>query len=104
KYSVQIGVYTDDPDTWRVIKYNRDDPEWIAYRRVIKKDGNIWFVPGDVVVAVGISSGDNLEQAAQLAANRAEAVETNNIYVQGREFISYLKQVLERGKDLGYEF
>ena len=104
KYSVQIGVYADDPDTWRVIKYNRDDPEWIAYRRVIKKDGNIWFVPGDVVVAVGISGNNNLEQAAQLATNRAEAVETNNIYVQGREFISYLKQVLERGKDLGYEF
>ena len=104
KYSVQIGVYTDEPDTWRVIKYSRPDQEWIAYRRVIKKEGNSWFVPGDVVVAVGISGANSLEQAAEQAVSRAEAVEMSDIYTQGREFISYLKQVLEKGKELGYEF
>jgi len=104
KYSVQIGVYTDDPNTWRVIHYNRDDTEWIAYRRVIKRDDDIWFVPGDYVVAVGISAADDLKTAMKQAIERASAVETSNIYCQGKEFEVYLNDVLSKAKKLGYTF
>ena len=103
KYSVQIGVYTDDPNTWRIIRYERDDAEWIAYRRVIKKDGKIWFVPGDYVVAVAVSVSDDLNNAFREAIERAEAVSTSNIYTQGREFYAYVRQVIEKARDLGYE-
>jgi len=96
-------VYTDDPSTWRIIRYERDDAEWIAYRRVIKKDGKIWFVPGDYVVAVAVSVSDDLNNAFREAIERAEAVSTSNIYTQGREFYAYVRQVIEKARDLGYE-
>jgi len=104
KYSVQIGVYTDDAETWRIIRYNRDDTDWIAYRRAIKQDDNIWFVPGDVVVAAGIGIGPDITTATRDAIARAEAFDMANIYSQGREFASYLHAVLEQASALGYDF
>lgn len=104
RYSAQIGVYTDNPDSWRIIRYNRDDDEWIAYRRVIKKGDNIWFVPGDYVVAVGISESYRLRKAIELATERAEAVSTSSIYTQGRELMAYIDEVREKLSDLGYDF
>lgn len=104
RYSVQIGVYTDDPDRWRIIRYGRHDSEWIANRRVIQKDGNVWFVPGDYVVAVGISESNSLLRAIKLATIRAEAVSAPSIYTQGRELEVYIEETREKLEQLGYVF
>ena len=101
EYSAQIGVYTDDPDRWRIIRYSGDDREWIAYRRVIKKGDYIWFVPGDYVVAVAISAGNNIDRVVEEAIERSEKVSSTSIYTQGREFKQYLHEVLERMSELG---
>lgn len=104
EYSAQIGVYTDDIAKWRIIRYGRNDNEWIAYRRVIKKDGNVWFVPGDYVVAVGISESNSLLRAIKLATIRAEAVSAPSIYSQGRELLVYIEETREKLEQLGYVF
>lgn len=104
KYSCQIGVYTDDSETWRVIRYEREDRDMIAYRKVIKKNDKIWFVPGDVVVAVGISDSANWMKAIDIATERAEGVSASNIYTCGREFKDYIMKVVERAGELGYEW
>jgi len=104
EYSAQIGVYTDDIAKWRIIRYGRNDNEWIAYRRVIKKDGNVWFVPGDYVVAVGISESNSLLRAIKLATIRAEAVSAPSIYSQGRELLAYIEETREKLEQLGYVF
>ena len=105
KYSTQIGVYTDDPDTWRRIRYDRDDGDMIAYRRVIKdKEGHIWFVPGDYVVGVGISANNVMRRAINEAIIRAEAISSSQIYTMGREFRAYIYDVIEQAHKLGYDF
>lgn len=103
-YSAQIGVYTDEPDRWRIIRYSRNDSEWIAYRRVIQKNGNIWFVPGDYVVAVGISGSNSLLRAIRQATIRAEAISATSIYSQGMELMAYIEETRERLEQLGYVF
>jgi len=109
KYSVQIGVYTDDTDTYRIIHYdnsnnsnNNDDENWIAYRRAIKVKDKIWYVPGDPVVAVGISSSNNLNEALDLAISRAENIKTSNIYTSGYDFKAYILKTLEKAKKYNY--
>lgn len=104
KYSCQIGVYTDDSETWRVIKYEREDRDMIAYRRVVKKNDKIWFVPGDVVVAAGISDSADWMKAIDIATERAEGVSASNIYTCGREFKDYIMKVVEKAGELGYEW
>ena len=104
KYSVQIGVYTDDPDTWRVIHYDRDDIDWIAFRRVAKKGGKYWFVPGDYVVSVAVAEGNNIFDVAIDAINRADAVSITNSYHTGYNFLIYLRDIIEKAQSLGYYF
>jgi hypothetical protein len=104
QYSVQIGVYTDDPDTWRVIHYDRNDIDWIAFRRVIYANDKYWFVPGDYVVAVGISESNDIIEAMNLAIQRAEGISTNNIYTSGYDFAAYIEKTLLKAKRLGLEF
>ena len=105
KYSVQIDVYTDSTNKWKKIYYDRDDIEWLAFRRVIKKNNDeCWFVPGDSLVAVGISEADDIDSAAVLAIERADAVSAIDIYTPGYDFFVRLQKTLTKGKELGYEF
>ena len=104
KYSVQIGVYTDDKETWRLIEYKGNDKDWIAYRRVIKKGNKLWFVPGDCVVAVAISSSDDLYEACLAAAERADNVSCDSSYTEAYGFINKLFDIVEQAERLGYVF
>jgi hypothetical protein len=103
-YSVQIGVYTDSPEKWKKIEYNGDDIDWIAFRRVIKKGNNYWFVPDDPTVAVAISSNDNLEDALLQAIDRAKRISVPESYYSGFDLYFDLLEELEKGKKYGYEF
>jgi len=102
RYSVQIGVYTDDTDSWRIIHHSAE-PEWIAYRKAVRLEED-WYVPGDPVVAVAVSAGNSLSAAISDAIKRAESFDMQNIYVQGREFASYLNVFLDKAKEFGYAF
>jgi hypothetical protein len=104
KYSVQMGVYTDSIDKWKKIEYSRNDIEWIAFRRVIKKNGNYWYVPGDPVVAAGISSADNLNDAMLQAIERAKSISTTDAYVSGYDFYYEILKILEEGRKYNFKF
>ena len=104
KYSAQIGVYTDMPDRWGVIRYRDNDPEWIAYRRVIKKDDKIWFVPGDYVVAVGVSAESTYTSAIRRATRRARKVSFPSSYYMGYEFLNYIDVIVDKLASYGYEW
>jgi len=107
KYSVQVGVYTDDPNTWRVIDYSGDKSEfekWIGFRRVAKKNGKYWFVPGDYVVAVAVSADNDLSKALLDTARRADNVSAPNIYHTGYNLINYIGETLEKAASYGYYF
>lgn len=104
KYSAQIGVYTDMPDRYRVIRFDEKYKDWIAFRRVMKKDGKVWFVPGDYVVAVGISAENNWKDAILRATEIAETVSMPSIYTQGREFLNEVDKVVSKLSEFGYEY
>jgi len=104
KYSVQIGVYTDSSDKWKKIDVKQNYLDWVAFRRVIKKNNNFWFVPGDPLVAAGISSANNLEDAALFAIDVAKNISAVESYDLGYDFYMYLLETLEKGKKLGYRF
>lgn len=103
-YSVQIGVYTDMPNKWKIIDYNGNDIDWIAFRRVIKKNGKYWFVPGDPLVAAGISSSNDLNQAVTDAIKRAKNISVIESYTSGYDFAADLNNILTKAEKLGYHF
>jgi len=104
KYSVQIGVYTDSSDKWKKIDVKQNYLDWVAFRRVIKKNNNFWFVPGDPLVAAGISAANNLEDAALFAIDVAKNISAVESYDLGYDFYMYLLETIEKGKKLGYKF
>lgn len=103
-YSCQVGVYTDNITKWRRIHFPKEFEPKLAFRRVIKVKGNIWFVPGDYVVAVGIGNGATFEQAIDEAKKIADSVETIECYSQGAVLKEKFKERIEKLKELGYEF
>jgi len=103
-YSCQVGVYTDNIQKWRRIHFPKEYEPKLAFRRVIRKGDDIWFVPGDYVVAVGIGNGATFEQAIDEAKKIADSVETIECYSQGAVLKEKFKERIEKLKDLGYEF
>lgn len=104
KYSCQVGVYTDDNSVWREIHFPEEIADRLAFRRVIKKNNSIWFVPGDYVVAVAISEADTPEGAMIEARDIAKKVSAINIYEQSNVLIYEFRRRIEKLKELGYEF
>jgi len=103
-YSAQIGVYTDNPNDWGAIHYDDYDFKWITYRRVIHADGEIWFVPGDYLVATAVSAADKWRTAITEAINRAKNVIYPQSYYMGYEFKNYCESVINKLEKLGYEW
>jgi len=104
KYSTQIGVYTDNPDIWREIHIKDEIKDKVAFRRVIKKGGKFWFVPGDYVVAVGIGEGNTWEASIDDASKVVNGISAFNTYEQSGVLREYFKSAIEKLKELGYEF
>lgn len=104
KYSAQIGVYTDAPDRYAIIRFDEEYKDRLAFRKVIKKNGKVWFVPGDYVVAVGTYEANDWKSAIEGATKVAESVSFPSSYTQGREFLVEIGKVVEELVNLGYAY
>jgi hypothetical protein len=105
KYYAQVGVYTEEPDTWRVIHFPDKIRDRVGFRRVVIKDGQYYFVPGDTVVATAVGMGDTPEEAIKDAGSIAEQIECSNTYVPADFFdkaMGVIEEVNKMGK--GMEF
>ena len=103
-YSCQIGVYTDNFHDWGAIHYDDYDFKWIAYRRVIHANGEVWFVPGDPLVATAVSAHEKWRTAITEAIKRAKNVIYPQSYYMGYEFKTYCESVINKLDKLGYEW
>jgi len=105
KYYAQVGVYTEEADTWRVIHFPNKIRDRVGFRRVVIKDGQYYFVPGDNLVATAVGVGDTPEEAIKGAGSIAEQIECSNSYVPADFFdkaMGVIEEVNRVGK--GMEF
>jgi len=104
KYSTQIGIYTDEPDRWRTIKVDEEIKEKVSFRRAIKKDGKIYFVPGDYVCAVAVGEGSTWKESIEDADKVVDGVEVIYSYEQSELAKEKFSKTIEKLKEYGYEF
>lgn len=77
-YVTQVGVYTDDIKTWEVIHFPKEIRKDMGFRRIVKKAGDHWFVPGDHVVATAMGFGKTPKAAVDAAGKIAAQIEMAN--------------------------
>jgi hypothetical protein len=77
-YLMELTVGTSDTDTWRVIDGVEDLVSWtdegIGFRKVVKKDGQYWFVPGDGIVATVNVKGESVDECIIKAKEMADKI------------------------------
>lgn len=101
KYMAEITVSTDVSDMWRVInsgdgEYKVKGVDGVGYRRVVRKDGQYWFVPGDGLVCTCNARGKSPEEALEKAKKIAEGVSCMYSQWDG----AFIESVLEKVKKL----
>jgi hypothetical protein len=106
KYSVQLGLYTDDTETPRVIDIDNPNKnlKWIAFRRTIFTNNRYWYVPGDPLIISSISEDDNLGNAVDKSIQTIESVSVPNSYHLGFNFKNSLFETIKKAEKLGYSF
>lgn len=96
KYMAEITVSTDVSDMWRVInfggEYRVKGVDGVGFRRVVRKDGQYWFVPGDGLVCSCNAKGKSPEEALDRAKKIAEGVSCMYSQWDG----SFIESVLEK--------
>lgn len=95
RYMAEITVSTDVSDMWRVIEvgeYRVKGVDGVGYRRVVKKEGKYWFVPGDGLVCTCNARGGSAEEALRKAKEIAEGVGCMYSQYDG----SFVESVLEK--------
>jgi phosphoribosylamine-glycine ligase len=83
KYAAQLGIYTDDKDSWRVIRFEDNLRPMVGFRRACVKGGDYWYVPGDFVAATAMGDGDTVEAAIDGATEVAIKIECSNTAFPG---------------------
>lgn len=83
-YAIQVGLYTDDKDTPRTIRFDEILRPNVGFRRVVWKAGDYWYLPGDFLVATAIASSDDLEDGIDWATEIAGKIECSNSAIPGR--------------------
>jgi hypothetical protein len=77
-YVTQVGVYTDDIKSWEVIHFPQEIRKDMGFRRIVRKAGDYWFVPGDQVVATAMGHGKTPKAAVDAAGKIASQIEMSN--------------------------
>lgn len=108
RFMAEITIYTDERGIWRVIEFDHDllkmkDSDGIGLRRAVMKDGKVWFVPGDGLVATANAKGVSVEEALDRAVRLAESVKCMFSQFDG-QFVRSVLGKIERLKDLGGDF
>lgn len=105
KYVAQVGVYTDDNESWRVIRFPEELRDRIGFRRVVKRNGDYYYVPGDYLVATALGDGKTPEKAVRSALDVASQIECSNTYIPARFEMDVLEVVRKLNKlGGGFEF
>lgn len=100
-YLVELTISTDEKDLWRVIEF--DERYNVGFRRAVYKGDQVWFVPGDGVVATVNTKGAKVEGALEKAKKIADSVKCMFSQYDG----TFVDSVLEKIKKLdnwGEEF
>lgn len=96
-YMVEFTISTDVADVWRVIEVPDELVNWkgegVGFRRVVKKDGMYWFVPGDGLVATVNTKGKTLEKAIEKAKEMVERVKCMYSLYDGTFFESVEEKI-----------
>lgn len=105
KYVAQVGVYTDDIESWRVIRFPEELRNRVGFRRVVKRNGDYYYVPGDYLVATALGDGKTPEKAVRSALDVASQIECSNTYIPARFEMDVLEVVRKLNKlGGGFEF
>ena len=99
-----LGVYAGDPKDWRKIEVDesklKKDEIGVSFRKVVKADDGLYFVPGDCVLACGLGGGDTWEEAMKNSAIAADAIHASDAGTSGlieEEYIKKIKELLQLG-------
>lgn len=92
-YVTQIGLYTDEKDTWRPIRFPEEVRENVGFRRVVIRDKEYYYCPGDFVVATAMGSGPTPEAAIDKANAVVKQIECSNSAYPGGFKEDVLKKI-----------
>ena len=106
-YQVEIGVYTDEVDRWRKLSIEegklRERELGLGFRRVVKTEDGLYYVPGDFLVATGLGAGSSIKEALERAAEAANSVSSYNIQPATGVIDNFLKKIEQLRKwGVGY--
>lgn len=95
KYVAQVGVYTEDDATWRPILFPEELRPNIGFRRIVIREDEFYFVPGDNVVATVVGEGDTAKEAMENAMKAAMQIECSNTYVPA-DFVDITSKKIDK--------
>jgi hypothetical protein len=105
EYVAQVGLYTDDKDTPRTIRFDEELRPFVGFRRVVRKAGDYWYLPGDFLVATSVVSGNTPEWVIDRATEVAGKIECSNSSIPGRFKEDVMKKIeILNGWDMGLRF
>lgn len=102
-YYVELTVSTNDTNMWRVIDFSEELKKYIGFRRVVKKDEQYWFVPGDGLVCTVNTYGESLEDAFEEAKKVAEEIKCMGAQWSS-DWFNEAKKTIDELEKLGGEF
>jgi hypothetical protein len=83
-YVAQVGLYTDDRDTPRTMRFTPELRPNVGFRRIVRKSGDYWYLPGDFLAATAVYSGQSPEQVIDGASEIGGKIECSNTALPGR--------------------
>jgi hypothetical protein len=92
-YVTQVSLYTDEKDTWRPIRFPEKVRENVGFRRVIVRDKEYYYCPGDFLVATAVGSGQSAEAAIDEADEVVKQIECSNSAYPGGFKEDVLKKI-----------
>jgi len=100
QYWVEYGVYTDDPDIWRRVEFDRRYEDLVGFRRAVKKNGEVYAVAGDYLIAVGMGFGDTWEEAEWMGKRVVEKISAFNV----ASYTVSFREIIDELRDYGAVF
>ena len=84
-YMVELTISTSEKDLMRVIDVPDELVKWngegIGFRRVVKKGGNLWYIPGDSIIATVNVRGRNIDACFKKAEEIVDEVKCSFVEV-----------------------
>ena len=95
KYAAQINIYNADHTQWGPIHLPEKIKDRVGFRRIIKQDGSLFYVPGEDLIATGLGSGDTPKEAVEESLAVADQIECGAKFFPANLAIEMQKKVDE---------